>query len=394
MEYGLYQKLSLYFEVTDKLDVLPMIRLPNVIYSNAKMVGTHVVKYYTLGINMMKTSDFQNDYGNISSFKPRTDHVLLLSVSQALEPNGVNILRRKNRTFLVFPVDLMSIRRNNEVYPNPGTAFNCDDFYIQSAHIDVYTGKITVEARTQAGKSYQETPRTIVSNVKMTFSPMLNELRKAKSTVITRAYQTKEGREGMVELFSEILNHGDIFLPIAKPVREQLIEILKSADASDNNGRNPTHYYPFKDGPDKDLWWPDRTDFEVKMRVNDDDLELVKKKRRAHLRLEQVLSIPLADGQRARAITWDEVKENPDWILNNEDAEVCLLQWGSEASKQMCAKAEQMWKDANQLSAVHTPTTSQSSEDDDQSTNEQPKQKSLAEILAEHMNDNELENLK
>jgi hypothetical protein len=116
--------------------------------------------------------------------------------------------------------------------------------------------------------------------------------------------------------------------------------------------------------------------------------------RRAHLRLEHVLSIPLADGQRARAITWDEVKENPDWILNNEDAEVCLLQWGSEASKQMCAKAEQMWKDANQLSAVHTPTTSQSSEDDDQSTNEQPKQKSLAEILAEHMNDNELENLK
>ncbi len=396
MSYGLYQNVSIYFDITDNLDLVPVLRLPNILYSNAKMTGTHVVKYYTLGTNIIKSTAFLKKYGFMSTMKPRTDHVLLLSVSSSLGTNGNNILRHKNRTFIVFPIELTSIRHNNEIYPNPGSTFNPDDFHIKSVMIDVYTNKVQVQAQTEAGRSFRETTKSVVTAVKLIYQPILEELRRTNDTVLMKAYETKEGKEGVAEFLISLLNHANIFLPAAKDVRQFIIATLQSADSSDNEGRNPTHYYPFKDGPDKDLWWSDRTDFEVKMRVNEDNLELVKKNRREHLRLEQVLSIPLANGERARAITWDEVKANPDWILDNEDAEVCLFQWGSEASKQMCAKAEQIWKNAQQRQA-QSPTDEGEDNDDLEYDAEKGvfvKRKSAAEMMAEHMNDNELENLK
>jgi hypothetical protein len=283
-----------------------------------------------MGANMMTKYQFVDTYGTMTTYKPQSEYVLLLSLNANTQANKYNILKSKNRTFVVCDINVLSIRHQDKLYADPGASFRISDFKFKSVTIDVFSGEVMIEAISDANKEFNETIDDIMIGVRATFDPLLDTLRRA-SNLTKRAYTTENGQNAMYDYVSEVLQLFNL-LDQDNPITDRVITLLKGEDEA-NYVPDPTNY--------PKIYWTKKSDYLADLNKQPDKAKLFKE-RAEFLRNEYLLNLPI--DERFAEMSLDEVKHHADFLMIQSDAEYVYLHWDTERAKELCEETLEEWK--------------------------------------------------
>jgi hypothetical protein len=203
---------------------------PNTKYSASRIDTTTIMKYFNNGVTLMNSSDFRKKYREFSTYEPKSNWVILLSLNGDLDSNGVEILRTRNRTSLVASCSLESIKEGGELWPDPGLALDPKLINYKTTHVNYKTGAITIRATMPHGLQLKETPYDHLPLLRKILTPIEDGMKAYRQVATIDPYESEDGRTLMLDLARTTLSTLGMFTPTAQSVRESLIAILTNKE--------------------------------------------------------------------------------------------------------------------------------------------------------------------
>ena len=224
--YNIQHKVSINLNMIDNQAMWSMIYSQNTKYAASRIESAALMKYFGNGITLVHANDFQRKFREITKYEPKSNWVVLISLSGELEPNDNEMIRMRNRTMLVASCNLESITEHGDRWPDPGMALDPKMITYKSTHINYKTGAITIRGTVPNGLQLKETPHDHLRALRKIINPMTEELTSSRILKICNPYESEEGRTMMLDFAKELLRIIGIEDPMAEENRKRLVAYL------------------------------------------------------------------------------------------------------------------------------------------------------------------------
>ena len=299
--FGIYKKLTLTFLSTANVDILPVLAVPPHKYAGSRKEGTHLLRYYRAGFQLMRSDEFALEYGKQTSYRPTTTFVILLSMNRSTMPDGKRVIKIRNKVSLILPVDISSVRDGDNVYMNPGLSVDPKIFDYVMLSINIYTGAGDLHVQVAEVKDYIETTSDTVKAVQRAITPMLETASTALSESAVEVWQSPEGETMMLDYVMAMLTKIGLMNPLAEASREKLVQRLMVGETG-----------VVEDG----VRWDSEGDRLSDIRDAGGDVDRAKENRRNMLRMRHLMD-DLTLEQRLKELTRAEVENTVDLTRPN-----------------------------------------------------------------------------
>ena len=214
----------------DGKDMWQLIRSLDTKYSASRVDTGTKMKYFDQGIILKTAKDFRKEYRDQSTYEPMSNWVLLISLSGDLEPNGKEIIRKRNRTSLVVSCSLENVIEGGQHWPDPGLALDPKIIKFKTTHIDYRTGKASIRCQLPQGLELKETVFMYTALYQKFFARMMTELSALNEMAKVDHFETKEGADALIEIMMKTSAQLGFNRPSAGPARERLAQWFTSGD--------------------------------------------------------------------------------------------------------------------------------------------------------------------
>ena len=168
-------KVTINISLTDAKDLWSLIHGESSKYSASRVDTNTTMKYFNHGVQVMRTIDFIKAYREQSTYAPLTPWMILISLAGDIEPNGAQIVRRRNRTSLAMSCSVDSIMEAGQIWNDPGLSLDPTQIKYNSTHVDYRSGKVTIRANVPQGMDLKETPFMYAGFFKKLFARFVAE---------------------------------------------------------------------------------------------------------------------------------------------------------------------------------------------------------------------------
>lgn len=303
MNYGLYKRLTINFAVVDHVEILSMLALPQFKYTGARLEEHNSIKYYRTGFSVIKTSTFLSRYGALSSYKPTTDYVLLLSMSKDVAPNRRSILKTRNKVVAVFPIDIRLIREGDQVHSNIGLSLDPDKLEYNNVTFHMYSGVGELRAQTNEVREYKEQPQDLISELHSQLDPVFDRIGSIVRTSAIEIWDNENGRNALLSYIEKALTATGVYTDAATPFRIELGQALIAGKA-------------LREVKQDDVTWDSPEEYAYALQQAGGDVNKAKDIRRNEMRLKWLLD-DCTLSQRLRALTVEEINNREDLTRPN-----------------------------------------------------------------------------
>ena len=228
-------KVTINIGLVDAKDLWSLIRGESSKYSAARVDTGTTMKYFNHGVQLMRTTDFIKEYREQTSYTPMTPWIVLVSLASDLEPNGGQIVRRRNRTSLAISCTIDSIIESSNMWTDPGLALDPTLIKYNSTHVDYRSGKLTIRAQVPQGLELKEAPFMYAALFKKLFARFVSEFKQLSVMTNVDHFASKEGEDILVDSVITFLTQMGYTRGTAKPARERIAEWLM-------HGEDPNAY--------------------------------------------------------------------------------------------------------------------------------------------------------
>ena len=246
---GLVKKITVNIEILDNLEYLTHTVNHLTKYSQSK-IQRGILMYYRAGYRIMYAHEFAEKYRKISNYKPISDFVLMISVNSNVAGNDRNIIRQNGGTFLIFSVDITSIRHMNEFHPNPGPGFNPNLLTYTNLNHTINTRLVEIHAHAEQETQFSTLPKNYVYTVEKLLDSAFTALLEVSSTVnMPKIHADPEAQRALLNLCQKFFLFLDIYNTKSESTRQHLINMLNadSAQEAQNSFSFMVDGVPFED---------------------------------------------------------------------------------------------------------------------------------------------------
>lgn len=289
--YGLYKNIVIRFAVIDK-EQLHLLNVPAFKYK-ASQIEDSQVKYYKNGFNLVKTSEFIKELSNVGSIRPKTDYVLYISLNSAVIPNGYNIIKTRNRVFMVAPVEIHMVNDGDRAFGNVGLSLDPKSFDNNMLVLNFFTGQGTMTVKTVEMREYKENVSDILTEISDELDPIFDRIGAIVRKSAERAWTDQSASQKLITFIERALAKTGIYSSEAENVR-----VLLGKSIID--GRS---VYEFKVD---DVKWESEEDMKFMLDQCNGDINAAKGLRRGEIRLRHLLDNCTLQ-ERLKEMTRDEV---------------------------------------------------------------------------------------
>ena len=219
-------KVTINISLTDAKDLWSLIHGESSKYSASRVDTNTTMKYFNHGVQVMRTIDFIKAYREQSTYAPLTPWMILISLAGDIEPNGAQIVRRRNRTSLAMSCSVDSIMEAGQIWNDPGLSLDPTQIKYNSTHVDYRSGKVTIRANVPQGMDLKETPFMYAGFFKKLFARFVAEFKQLNTLSNIDHFASREGEDILVESVISFLTQMGYSRATAKPARDRIAEWL------------------------------------------------------------------------------------------------------------------------------------------------------------------------
>lgn len=225
-------KVTVNLSLIDAKDLWQLIHGESSKYAASRVDSGTTMKYFQHGVQVIRASDFVRSYREQSDYQPLTPWVVLISLAGDLEPNGKQIVRRRNRTSLAISCTIESIVESSQIWGDPGLALDPTFIKYNSSHVDYRSGKVTIRAQVPQGMEMKETPFMYTSLFKKVFARFVAEFKQLNTISNVDHFASRDGEDILVDSVITFLTQIGYRRSTAKPARDRIAAWLIEGEDS------------------------------------------------------------------------------------------------------------------------------------------------------------------
>lgn len=294
--YGLYKKLTIQFKVVENREALQALGLPQSKYISAHREFGSSVKYYKNGFSLMKTAEFNFNYGKDIAVPPTSDYVLLASLNKNVAPDHRCIIKTRNKVALILPVEIIVVKDGSRVHTNIGLSLNPETLEYGSLSVDMHKGTAEMMVKTSEFREYREKAEDIIPILENELEPLFTTMGEIVRRSSVNIWANEECRNAMLGFINRCLARADVYSPNASDFRILLGRSLLEG---------------FSEVESDEVAWDSDEERLQALHEAGGDVEKAKSARKIQLRLKWLLD-DLTPDQRLAELTRDEMRNHTD----------------------------------------------------------------------------------
>lgn len=263
-------KYNIEFQIQSNRDFLPYVTNEAFRYSNTFESSGGVFTYYAKSMSVLNARDLKK-FVPPSKYNPKTNHVALISLASEVDADNRRTFKNRKRTFAVFDIHAMRIRKGGHWWDFPGVTIDMRDFKVQKQVLDTRRGSVIIEATYVGLRSdFTEDNRSLTKAFMDSAAPILDELGdyiRVMTNDLLNQRNPEDVKEATVVIQNLILNSWyrlGIDRPYCDEIRKNIAHTLLNTDA----------LYVQRDGyyvnhpQHGEVYWDNREVYELDVELN------------------------------------------------------------------------------------------------------------------------------